>query len=158
MSQDPRLESEPNLAERLLKGLENLRIQARPFPSRYWNAEAGLVELYGPNRPPAPTFSKRNDYGDPVALRQLDVIFDTRSATQSCHITVGGADIFSTRLEPTGRTPYHGTDITLDFREGIIVEPGRAVDVYLWDSDIAAGDPAHEADVFVAFGGLADGT
>ena len=150
-----RLESEPGIMDRLLAKLEKIEIGARPSPVDYWDAEGALVYFYGPLAPPAPPSSTKNRIDRDVALRQIDIIFDTPSATTHAAIHVGGVPVYRTARNSTNQTPHHGTNISIDFRQGVIVRPGRHVDILLWDTAMDGDDlGGNVANIFCSLGGI----
>lgn len=142
------------LIKKLMDKLEELKISAKPAPVDYWTSDVELVAFRGPIRPDRPAFQKANETTKPVAIYQIDIIFDTQSATNFAEIHAAGVPIFRTRRGLNGQSPYHGTNVSLDLRPGLVLDPSRTLDIFLWDTDNDGTGGANVANVYAAFGGI----
>ncbi|MDA8000541.1 MAG: hypothetical protein MPL62_04490 [Alphaproteobacteria bacterium] len=159
MSADEVPPAAPGYLDRIMEKIEAITTSVKPAPVDYWRGAGELVIFYGPRRTVQPQYSRRNTYGEAVALRQLDILFDVPSATTYAFVAIDGVDIYqttNTAPDPhnSRQSPYGSTDISLDFKQGIRVPAEASVDVYLYDTDIPNNTGGHAANVFTAFGGI----
>lgn len=161
MDDPTRLENQPGIMDKILEKIEGITTAAKPAPTDFWNSNVEHVVYFGPTRPAAPVFRKTNDHGRDLALRRLDIILDTPRPTTYITAYIAGVPVFETTQgsgqpeNDSRQTPFHAVDVSLDFKQGVRVPVGRALEVYIHDTTLAGpGTGGSIANIFAAFGGI----
>ena len=107
-------------------------VRTRPAAGKFYESRAEQLTYEATRKPDAPTFEYRNRRGKAVALRTLSIYW--QDPINDAHIPNLEVIAGQNRIVcPHGAgNPFKDIDLSLDFQNGVRLEPEESLSVYLW--------------------------
>ena len=93
-------------------------------------------------KPDTPSFSFKNPKHENIGIRKIDaVVSDTvADATFSPYCIIKVNDVTIYRNDDETKSPFKDADLSLEFKEGKILEGDKNIDFFFWYSGSETGD------------------